>query len=247
MADIKTKRGQIETLIYRTMNALDPSGSNTGKYKAMFSKMNDAAFSKWVTQFLADPKANIRLDIEEFDKSKTLKYENVEKAAKQMNLDLYEYVYLPHVSSNPQRPVRTRTPVLVGYLNIKTVQQLQTKKSTGVINDLDRDDLSGIAKGESKGGTFSGIENEILIGIGADNVLSEVCGVRGDNMVEYENMLEKISETGSCSLKDIKTNALDKPTLLKTDLFLKAMGIKTDIVSEAYYNTGLLRAQFMED
>lgn len=247
MADIKTKRGQIETLIYRTMNALDPSGSNTGKYKAMFSRMNDAAFSKWVTQFLADPKANIRLDIEEFDKSKTLKYENVEKAAKQMNLDLYEYVYLPHVSSNPQRPVRTRTPVLVGYLNIKTVQQLQTKKSTGVINDLDRDDLTGIAKGESKGGTFSGIENEILIGIGADNVLSEVCGVRGDNMVEYENMLEKISETGSCSLKDIKTNALDKPTLLKTDLFLKAMGIKTDIVSEAYYNTGLLRAQFMED
>jgi hypothetical protein len=247
MADIKMKRGQIETLIYRTMNALDPSGSNTGKYKAMFSKMNDAAFSKWVTQFLADPKANIRLDIEEFDKSKTLKYENVEKAAKQMNLDLYEYVYLPHVSSNPQRPVRTRTPVLVGYLNIKTVQQLQTKKSTGVINDLDRDDLTGIAKGESKGGTFSGIENEILIGIGADNVLSEVCGVRGDNMVEYENMLEKISETGSCSLKDIKTNALDKPTLLKTDLFLKAMGIKTDIVSEAYYNTGLLRAQFMED
>jgi len=247
MTDIKTKRGQIETLIYRTMNALDPSGSNTGKYKAMFSKMNDAAFSKWVTQFLADPKANIRLDIEEFDKSKTVKYENVEKAAKQMNLDLYEYVYLPHVSSNPQRPVRTRTPVLVGYLNIKTVQQLQTKKSTGVINDLDRDDLTGIAKGESKGGTFSGIENEILIGIGADNVLSEVCGVRGDNMVEYENMLEKISETGSCSLKDIKTNALDKPTLLKTDLFLKAMGIKTDIVSEAYYNTGLLRAQFMED
>lgn len=247
MADIKNKRLQIESLVYRTMNALDPSGSNTEKYKAMFSKMNDAAFSKWVTQFLADPKANIRLDIEEFDKSKTLKYENIEKAAKQMNLDLYEYVYIPHVSSNPNRPVRTRTPVLVGYLNIKTVQQLQTKKSTGVINDLDRDDLTGIAKGESKGGTFSGIENEILIGLGADNVLSEVCGVRGDNMVEYENMLEAISETGSCSLKDIKTNSLDKPTLLKTDLFLKAMGIKTDIVSEAYYNTGLLRAQFTED
>lgn len=247
MADIKSKRGQIETLIYRTMSILDPSGSNTQKYKAYFTKMNDAAFSKWVTQFLADPKSNIRLDIEEFDKTKTLKYENVEKAAKSLNLDLYEYVYIPHVSSNPKRPVRTRTKVLVGYLNIKTVQQLQTKKSTGVINDLDRDDLTGIAKGESKGGTFSGIENEILIGLNADNVLSEICGARGDNVVEYENMLEKISESGSCLLKDIKTNSLDKPTLLKTDLFLKAMGIKTDIVSEAYYNTGLLRTQFMDD
>ena len=247
MADIKNKRGQIETLVYRTMNALDPSGANTAKYKSIFSKMNDAQFSKWITTFLADPKANMRLDIEEYDKTKTLKYENVERAAKQMGLDLYEYVYIPHVSSNPNRPVRTRTPVLVGYLNIKTVQQMQTKKSTGVINDLERDDLTGIAKGESKGGTFSGIENEILIGLGAKNVLSEICGVRGDNMIEYENMLEKISESGSCSLKDIKTNSLDKPTLLKTDLFLKAMGIKTDIVSEAYYNTGLVRAQFTED
>jgi hypothetical protein len=226
---------------------MDPSGENTKKYKALFQSMNDAKFSQWVTQFLADPKANIRLDIEEYDKRKTLKYENIEKAADAMNLKLYEYVYLPHVSSNPNRPIRTRTPVLVGYLNIKTVQQLQTKKSTGVINDLDRDDLTGIAKGESKGGTFSGIENEILIGIGADNVLSEICGVRGDNMIEYENMLEKISESGSCKLGDIKTNSLDKPTLLKTDLFLKAMGIKTDIVSEAYYNTGLVRAQFTED
>lgn len=247
MADIKSKRGQIETLIYRTLNAMDPSGDNANKYRAVFSHMNDAEFTQWVTQFLADPKANIRLDIEEYDKRKTLKYENIEKAADAMNLKLYEYVYLPHVSSNPNRPIRTRTPVLVGYLNIKTVQQLQTKKSTGVINDLDRDDLTGIAKGESKGGTFSGIENEILIGIGADNVLSEICGVRGDNMIEYENMLEKISESGSCKLGDIKTNSLDKPTLLKTDLFLKAMGIKTDIVSEAYYNTGLVRAQFTED
>ena len=225
MADIKTKRLQIETLIFRTLNLMDPSGENTNKYKALFQSMNDAKFSQWVTQFLADPKANIRLDIEEYDKRKTLKYENVEKAADAMNLKLYEYVYLPHVSSNPNRPIRTRTPVLVGYLNIKTVQQLQTKKSTGVINDLDRDDLTGIAKGESKGGTFSGIENEILIGIGADNVLSEICGVRGDNMIEYENMLEKISESGSCKLGDIKTNSLDKPTLLKTVLFLIAMGI----------------------
>ena len=40
MADIKNKRLQIESLVYRTMNALDPSGSNTEKYKAMFSKMN---------------------------------------------------------------------------------------------------------------------------------------------------------------------------------------------------------------
>lgn len=247
MANVTEKRKQIESLIYKILTDLDPSGSNTKKYQTMFQSMSDKAFADWVTKFLADKKSNIRLDIEEFNNTRNLKYENVEKAAKDLKLPLYEYVYIPHVSSNPNRPVRTRTPVLVGYLNIKTVQQLQTKKSTGVINDIDRDELTGVAKGESKGGQMSGIENELLMGVGGEDILSEVIGARGDNSVEYDNMLQQIAETGSCRLADIKTNALDKPTLLKTDIFLKIMGIKTDLISESYYNLAEARARFTAD
>jgi hypothetical protein len=49
-------------------------------------------------------------------------------------------------------------------------------------------------------------------------------------------MLDEISRTGNVKLSDIKTGVYDKPTLLQTDLFLKAMGIKTDIISESYYS-----------
>lgn len=231
------KRKEIETLIDDVLSAMDPTGINPRKYKDMFQVMSDAAFSDWITKFLADPKSNIRYDIEEFgDGSRSLKYENIEKASKIINVPLFEYVYIPHVSSNPNRPVRTKQPVLVGYLNIKRPQQIVTKKTGLTLSDNNRDEMTGAAKGDSKGGTTTGIENELLAGVGGDVILSEISGARGDNIAEYDNMISSISENGSVKLADIKTNAYDKPTLLQADLLLKAMGIKTDIISESYYS-----------
>jgi hypothetical protein len=81
---------------------------------------------------------------------------------------------MPHVSSNPNRPVRTKQPVLVGYLNIKRPQQIVTKKTGLTLSDNNRDEMTGAAKGDSKGGTTTGIENELLAGVGGDVILSEI-------------------------------------------------------------------------
>lgn len=216
---------------------MDPTGINANKYKNMFQKMSDMQFSQWIQAFLADEKSNFRLDIEEFgDGSRTLKFENVEKAADYLGVKLFEHVYLPHVSSNPNRPIRTKQPVLVGWLNIKRTQQLASKKTGLALSDDNRDDMTGAAKGESKGGTTTGIENEVLAGVGGDVILSEISGARGDNMKEYDNMLSAIAENGSVKLSDIKTNVYDKPTLLAADMYFMAMGIKTDLISESYYS-----------
>lgn len=241
------KRKKIEALINSVLSAIDISGTNAKKYRNMFQVMSDAQFSKWITAFLADPKSNFRVDIEEFgDESRKLKFENVERAAEKLKLPLFEYVYIPHVSSDPNRPVRTKQPVLVGYLNIKRPQQLVTKKTGLALDDKDRDENTGKVKGDSKGGTTTGIENELLAGVGADQVLSEISGARGDNVTEYDNMLDEISRTGSVKLTDIKTGVYDKPTLLQTDLFLKAMGVKTDIISESYYSIERLHANMKD-
>ena len=231
------KRKKIEALIDKTLSLMDPTLINAKKYRNMFQKMSDQQFSKWITSFLADDKSNIRLDIEEFgDGSRTLKFENVEKAAENLGIKLFEYVYLPHVSSNPNRPIRTKQPVLVGWLNIKRTQQLVSKKTGLVLGDNKRDDMTGTIKGDDKGGTTTGIENEVLAGVGADEVISEISGARGDNVKEYDNMLKTISINGSVKLSDIKTNAYEKPTLLAADMYFMAMGLKTDLISESYYS-----------
>lgn len=237
------KRKQIEALVDSTLRLMDPTGINAQKYRNMFQVMSDDEFADWITRFLADEKSNFRLDIEEFgDGSRTLKFENVEKAADHLGIKLFEYVYMPHVSSNPNRPIRTKQPVLVGYLNIKRPQQLVTKKTGMAYSDMNRDELTGAAKGESKGGTQTGIENELLAGVGGDIILSELIGARGDNVTEYDNMISSISERGSVKLADIKTNMYDKPTLLMADLYFMAMGLKTDLISESYYSIDKVRA-----
>ena len=231
------KRKKIEELIDKTLTLMDPSGINAKKYRNMFRNMSDKQFSDWITRFLADDKSNIRVDIEEFgDSSRKLRYENIEKAANFLGIKLFEYVYLPHVSSNPNRPIRTKQPVLVGWLNIKRTQQFVTKKTGLATSDDNRDDLTGAAKGDSKGGTTTGIENELLAGVGGDVILSEISGARGDNVREYDNMLKAISENGSVRLADIKTNLYDKPSLIAADMYFMAMGLKTDLISESYYS-----------
>ena len=236
------KRQKIEAMIDKTLRLMDPTGINTKKYRNMFQVMSDQAFAKWITAFLADEKSNIRLDIEEFgDGSRTLRFENIEKAADYLGIKLFEYVYLPHVSANPNRPIRTKQPVLVGWLNIKRTQQLASKKTGLALSDDNRDELTGAAKGEAKGGTTTGIENELIAGVGGEIILSEIAGARGDNIKEYDNMLKSIAENGSVKLSDIKTNVYDKPTILAADMYFMAMGLKTDLVSESYYSTGKMK------
>lgn len=236
------KRKKMESLIDSVMSAIDPSGTNAKKYRNMFQTMNDKQFDEYFQKLFADKRSNLRVDIEEFGpENRKIKFENVEKAADILNLKLFEYIYMPHISSDPNRPIRSRTPVLVAYLNIKRPQQLVTKKQGLILSDTDVDEMTGEAKGDSKGGTMTGMENELLAGVGAKDILSELTGARGDNINEYQNMVEEISETGSVRLENIKTGIFDKPTLLQADLFFAAMGLKTDLVSESYYATNKIR------
>jgi hypothetical protein len=125
---------------------------------------------------------------------------------------------------------------LVGWLNIKRTQQLASKKTGLALSDDNRDEMTGAVKGDAKGGTMTGIENELLAGVGGYDILSEISGARGDNVMEYDNMLKSIAENGQVKLADIKTNVYDKPTLLAADMYFMAMGLKTDLISESYYS-----------
>jgi hypothetical protein len=229
------KRKQIEELVIKTFDALDPSKINSNKYHEMFASMNDQQFKTWADGFFKDNKSGFRWDIEEFDAKRKPDFDNIEKAANGLGIKLFEYVYMPHVSSDPKRPIRTKIPVLVGYMPIKRTQQMGYKKTNLALSDTDRDDMTGQLKGDSKSGTATGMENQLLQGVGANYVLKELIGSRADNQEEYMNMLKHINETGSIkSLDDIKTSVYDKGTVLKADMFLTAMGIKTDLVTESY-------------
>ena len=106
------KRKKVEELIYSVFDALDTSKQNTNFYRQMFGKMSDQQFHTFMKKFLKDDSENFYLEIEPFENEPSI--EDIEKAAKILNVPLEEYVYLPFESTDKDDPIRTAQKVPVG-------------------------------------------------------------------------------------------------------------------------------------
>ena len=53
-----SKRKEAEKLVYDVMNALDPSGKNTERYKKMFANMSNTEFESFMKSMWEDDTLN---------------------------------------------------------------------------------------------------------------------------------------------------------------------------------------------
>lgn len=225
-------RKQIEQLIYDTFDALDPSGSNTNKYRNIFSTMNDKDFEKYMKDFLADDEENFILDIIEFEHS--LKYEYCEAAAKVLNIPLVEYVYMPHLTMDKKNVIISKQRVLVGYFNVKRTQQLLHKKNgLSVANDR-VSSLTGQVTADDKNARDSDIESAMLVALGADKILQELHGPRADDPVMKRQARQSIATKGYVLLDELENLPTNKVTLNTVNAFLISMSLITDLVTPTY-------------
>lgn len=120
-------RQKMLSLIYKFFTAVDKTGNNTKHYKLMFDTMSGIEFNRFFTGFFEDDKAYLTLNIVDYEHNLTM--EDIEKGAKVLNVPLYEYVSLPHITMDKSRVITTKQPVPVGYILIKRPQQtvLDTK------------------------------------------------------------------------------------------------------------------------
>ena len=93
----------------------------------MFSPMNDKEFEKFMKEFLNDDMENFVLDMVDYERD--VRMENVEKAAKILNVPISEYIFMPNLTMDKKNVVSTPDKCLVGYVNIKRLQQLVMKKN----------------------------------------------------------------------------------------------------------------------
>lgn len=112
MAITAAKRKEMENLIYSVFSTLDPSETNTEKYKAMFSNMSDAQFDKFFKELFANEDRYLILDIVNYERELTI--ENIEAAAKLLDVPLMERVAMPFVNGDKDNPVLTKYEVPVG-------------------------------------------------------------------------------------------------------------------------------------
>lgn len=222
-------RKKMENLIYQVFQALDPTGSNKAKYKAIFGNMTDKQFDAFFKKFF---ESDEYLILETVEYEKTLKTEYVDEAAKILGVSFFEYVAMPFYNNNTEAPVITKHKVPVGYLHIKRPQQLLSKKNSTSTQTGKRSALTNQVTGADKNAGESDQENIALLTIGANKALQELMGPRADDKVMHLEMLEAINRDGYVELDKLTNDVRNKTTLNTVDTFLICMGLKSDLVTK---------------
>lgn len=225
-------RLQIESIIYDTFDALDPTGKNTNKYREIFRAMDDKSFEKYMKDFLKNENDNFVLDVTEFENS--AKMENCEKAAKVLGVPLMEHVFMPHLTMDKKHVISSKEKCLVGYFNVKRTQQFLYKKNGISTSNEKKSALTGQVINKDKNARDSDMEAFMLVSLGADKILQELHGPRADDNVMKQEMNKSIANKGYVMLDELTNLPTNKTTLTTVNTYLLGMGLKSDLITDTY-------------
>lgn len=229
-----SKREEAEDILYRVMDKLDPSGTNTAWYRELFSTMSDKKFKEFMTDMFNEFNLNFILQTKDFERE--LDLESCEKAAEVIGVPLEEFVIMPFENMDLEHPEVTKYPVIVGYHNEGRPQQTNAKKNSTSIHNTQRSAITGQVVGNDKNGRSSDQENMALTLLGATNILKELNGFRADGIKRNNFAVAQIATTGQCDLDEIEEHGgiEDHTTLNTVDMMFLGMHIKTNLVSSDY-------------
>jgi hypothetical protein len=229
----KAKRKQMEELIYNFFDLFDPSGRNTEYYKNKFKGMSDAQFDNYFKLLFQQDDPYLTATMVDYENPVLI--ENIEKAAKFLNVPIFEKVVLPYASENPDNPIITKHECLVGYLNIKRLQQINFKK-LGLSTDIsERNMITGQVSGHDKNSRNSDQETIALLTVGANVSLKELMSMRADDMVMKSEMNKAIARDGYVAMSDLTDKLSNKTTLNSAAVFFIGAGLMTDLVMNDYF------------
>lgn len=229
----KAKRKEMEELIYGFFDLFDPSGRNTEYYRNKFKSMSDAEFDQYFKLLFEQDDPYLTATMVDYENP--LKIENIEKAAKFLDVPLFEKVVLPYASQDPNNPIITKHECLVGYLNIKRLQQLNFKK-IGLSTDIsERNMITGQVAGHDKNSRNSDQETIALLTVGANVSLKELMSMRADDKVMKAEMNKKIARDGYVAMSELTDKLSNKTTLNSAAVFFIGAGLMTDLVMNDYF------------
>lgn len=230
------KRKRITNKILEIVALLDTKdGYNLEKYKDIFNAMTDEDFGKFC-EWCNDPNDPDQLDHTIFIQALPFeepKLENILAGLKAINVPHEEYVWFDVDGSG--RRVRSRYPIPVGYLGIKRMEQLLSKKNRYSLDNDSRSIKTDQVSQDSKVAAISDTEAAALITQGADDIFKEFYGARSGDEKQRNNLYKDIALNGYATLQDIQnnTNVDSKSTLNTLNTYLLSAGIRSDLVTNS--------------
>lgn len=223
-------RSTCEDLIYRTFSAIDPTGANTQYYQQLFSTMSDKQFTDLISGRLP-----FRYHVTPFENEP--KMPDIFKAFKILDKPLMEKIKLPYLAKNENgEPIESKE-CLVGYLNIKRLKQMLTKKNNTAMEIAKREmKLTGRLQGHDKGGLESIKEFEGALALGLEHTTAEYARVKAASMKAKAEAYNIINSKGEVSFDDIDTDKTDSIAKNALNVYLIGANLHSNLIDEEYYN-----------
>lgn len=224
---VNAKRSKAEEMIYKVMDSLDKTGSNTEYYKRLFTEMNDDQFLRFCKRDLP-----FRFQTRPFEIEPTMS--DCKKALSVMKVPLMEKVALPFLYTNNNGEPIMSQEALVVYIHIKKMKQFITKKNAMSTGIDERDMKSGLLVSFDKNGKTSDREMESLAVRGLDKTMDELSSWRADAMDAKSIAYQTINLTGQVSESDIPIEAEDSLARNMLNCYLVGALINTNILNKDY-------------
>ena len=223
-------RKKCENLIYKTFNAVDPTGANTQYYQQLFSTLDDRQFTNLISGRLP-----FRYHVAPFDNEP--KMPDIFNAFKVLDKPLMEKVKLPYLAKDSNgNPIESKE-CMVGYLNIKRLKQMLTKKNNTAMEISKRDmKLTGKLLSTDKGGLESNKEFEGALALGLENTSIEYARVKAAAMKAKSEAYNTINVKGEVSFDDIDTEKTDSIPKNAMNVYLIGANLHSNLIDENYYN-----------
>lgn len=222
------KRKQCEELIYKTFSTIDPTGANTEYYQKLFSGMSDAQFTKLISGRLP-----FRYHVSPFNNEP--KMPDIINAFKVLDKPLLEKVALPYLAKDNNGKAIESKECLVGYMNIKRLKQMLTKKNNTALEIANRDMKTGRLLGHDKGGLESNKEFEGALALGLENTTAEYARIKAAAMKAKAETYNTINTKGEVSFKDIDTDKTDSIAKNTMNVYLIGANLHSNLIDEDYY------------
>jgi len=142
-----------------------------------------------------------------------------------------EYMYY-RSDGNKDNPIRTKFKVPIGFLTVKRVQQMLSKKNTYSLDIAKRALKTNQVTGDDRTGKISSWDNNALSTIEADYALKEFLGCRADSADAKLELYKRISIDGYVYQKDLPNKISEKQTINTIYSYFIGAGIDTDLLDQ---------------
>lgn len=224
MSVISNKKKLILDYLDKFFMTIDPTGFNQKIWHDKIEAMNDKDFDFFM-QCLKEEKEILHLYAPNM--KVTLKYENIEKAAKLVNIELYQRLKI----KDPITGVTYVTPqkYLITETLVRRMQQTVYEKISIPIDDKKVENLTGQVTGGDRACGITYPEIQALKAQGFKEVLTELVTVRGGNLSAYAALKQSLEELGEGDLKNVLDPMSISRSTVMLDVMLTSMGYETNL------------------